>query len=278
MYEVSTGDTLRAVLDTGSEQIVFAFTIIGVQDALTEFRYLDSGTDAPPYWGASTQIGDRGIWVNQEYLAEELNLTEISQTVCCVRTTPGANGTAYAEEILESGGNIVVAADNWGAVTKELDYYTTSAMYTMDRAVDNMLMAVMVATVFGAFTVYAAEGAVARKREIALLRSMGAEGTLVVKAQSAEMLVLLAVSSLLLVGYGPVSFAITLFTYPTTYYVFPISVFPVIPWMTLLAVVSLFLLSVFVFIIVISAITSKVNIATALNAAWAESGPYGGDV
>ena len=139
-------------------------------------------------------------------------------------------------------------------------------------------MAVMVATVFGAFNVYAAEGAVARKREIALLRSMGAEGTLVVKAQSAEMLVLLAVSSLLLVGYGPVSFAITLFTYPTTYYVFPISVFPVIPWMTLLAVVSLFLLSVFVFIIVISAITSKVNIATALNAAWAESGPYGGDV
>jgi ABC-type antimicrobial peptide transport system permease subunit len=141
-----------------------------------------------------------------------------------------------------------------------------------------MLLFTMVGIVLGAFTVYAAEGVREKRREIALMRSMGASAGLVVRSQIAEMLVLLIVSVLLLLGYGPLSFSIALLTYPTSFYTYPVSVYPVIPWISMLSILFLFVLLIVAYTVIVSVVSSRVILHDALNAAWAEAGPYGGDL
>jgi hypothetical protein len=61
-----------------------------------------------------------------------------------------------------------------------------------------------------------------------------------------------------------------------TYY--PISIFPVIPWIIIVAVLAFFVVSVVIFIGIVAALSSRINLAATLNASWAEAAPYGGDV
>ncbi|UCE08918.1 MAG: ABC transporter permease [Candidatus Thorarchaeota archaeon] len=277
-YGLVAGDSFRAFIDTGLEQIVFTFTVISVHVGLSNCLFLESGNDAPTWWWSFVQVGARVIWVNKNFLSAQIDLIEAADSVVCVRTRHGANGTNIAMRVLDQGGTQVVRVEQWNTVTKELAEYMTIASYRMDRAVDNMLLFTMVGVVFGAFTVYAAEGLREKRREIALMRSMGAGTPLVVRSQIAEMLVLLIVSVLLLFGYGPLSFSITLLTYPTSYYYYPVSVFPVIPWVSMFSILFLFILSILAYTVVVSIMGSRVILHDALNAAWAEAGPYGGDL
>ncbi|MFW9800953.1 MAG: hypothetical protein ACFFD9_10985, partial [Candidatus Thorarchaeota archaeon] len=116
----------------------------------------------------------------------------------------------------------------------------------------------------------------------ALLRSMGASNSLVVRAQGAELLVLVFLSILLLGLYAPLFLANSLLTavgaYGSWSYLFPVVVFPVFPWLLLLIVLTFFVASVVLFIVAISALATRVGLAASLNAAWAEAGPYGGDL
>jgi hypothetical protein len=107
---------------------------------------------------------------------------------------------------------------------------------------------------------------------------MGASSGLVVKAQGAEMLVLAIISTGLLMGYGPLMIMNNLLTYRATTLIFPVPIFAVIPWFTLAAIVVFFLASILVFVLAIAFLSSRVHLSEALNASWAESGPYGGDV
>ena len=172
---------------------------------------------------------------------------------------------------------MVVGDDDWASVSNEVSEYLGMTAYQMDRAVDTMLTVVMVGIIFGAFTVYAVEGFKARKREIALLRAMGASSGQVVKVQGAEMLILAIISTGLLIGYGPLMIMNTLLTYRVTNYIFPVPIFAVIPWLTLVTIVVFFLASILVFVLAIAFLSSRVSLSEALNASWAESGPYGGD-
>jgi predicted lysophospholipase L1 biosynthesis ABC-type transport system permease subunit len=187
-----------------------------------------------------------------------------------------------AIDVLDSGGSSVIIFDKWGTVIHEISYYLGQVTYQIDRAVETMLTTFTVGVILGAFGIYAVEGITARKREIALLRSMGAKNSLVVRAQGAELLVLTLVSIFLLFGYGPLFMANSLLSslgsYSTWSFLFPVVVFPVIPWTTLVLVLMFFIVSTVLFIAAIAVLGSRVNIAAALNAAWAEAGPYGGDV
>jgi predicted lysophospholipase L1 biosynthesis ABC-type transport system permease subunit len=187
-----------------------------------------------------------------------------------------------AIDVLDSGGSGVIIYNQWGSIMYEISYYLSQVSYQMDRAVDTMLTTFTVGVILGAFGIYAVEGITARRREIALLRSMGAKNALVVRAQGAELLVLTLLSILLLLGYGPLFMANSLLsslgTYTTWSFLFPVAVFPVIPWMTLATVLMFFIVSTLLFIAAIATLGSRINIAAALNAAWAEAGPYGGDV
>ena len=273
-YEVSVGDTLRAATSVSGVSETIVFTIVGVTEGLSNNLLKTTGHDS---WWYIT-VGSHTLWVNREYVESQIDLEQDARNVYCVRAIEGSNNTILVEDILRSGGDLVVGDDDWASVSNEVSDYLGMVSYQMDRAVDTMLTVVMVGIIFGAFMVYAVEGIRARKREIALLRAMGASSGLVVKAQGAEMLVLAIVSTGLLMGYGPLMIMNNLLTYRATSFIFPVPIFAVIPWLTLATIVVFFLASILVFVLTIAFLSSRVNLSEALNASWAESGPYGGDV
>jgi len=273
-YEVSVGDTLRAATSVSGASETMVFTIVGVAEGLSNNLLQTTGHSSGWY----LTVGSHTLWVNREYVVSQIDLEQEASNVYCVRAIEGTNDTILVEDILRSGGDLVVGEDDWASVSDEVSDYLGMATYQMDRAVDTMLTVIMVGIIFGAFTVYAVEGIRARKREIALLRAMGASSGLVVKAQGAEMLVLAIVSTGLLMGYGPLMIMNNLLTYRATSFIFPVPIFAVIPWLTLATIVVFFLVSILVFVLAIAFLSSRVNLSEALNASWAESGPYGGDV
>lgn len=280
-YSFEEGDVLRAYGDLGSTE-VYEFIIIGIVPAIPELLERESRFGSPaPYDLPSEGFGERRAWVHRDFTKYSLNMTADVDHYCVLSTAPGTNGTAVGEELLDSGGDLVVQSGEWGTVDYEMQYYLTQVSYHIDRAIDTMMMTMTVLTILGAFTIYAVEGVRARKREIALLKSMGASNSLVVSVQGAELLVLLCLSVLLLAIYSPLFLANSLLTavgaYGSWSSLFPVAAFLTIPWPVLLGVLTSFLFSVAVFIAAIAALASRVNMAMALNAAWAESGPYGGD-
>ncbi|MFW9804253.1 MAG: FtsX-like permease family protein [Candidatus Thorarchaeota archaeon] len=299
-YSFDVGDILRA-FEQGEVPQVFEFTIIGIAPAIPEvlvkysnYRsgggvyYMEYGYSAaqivppPPYYYYYESYGTRRAWIHRAFAETLLNETSETQHFCVASARRNANGTAMAADVLDSGGSGVIMFEQWGTVDFEVAYYLGQVVYQMDRAVDTMLTTFTVGVILGAFGIYAVEGITSRKREIALLRSIGARNSLVVGAQGAELLVLTLVSLFLLLGYGPLFIANSLISslgsYSTWSFLFPVAVFPVIPWFTLVIVLMFFIVSTILFIAAIALLGSRVNIAAALNAAWAEAGPYGGDL
>lgn len=282
-YNFVEGDIVRATTMDSEEDIV-TLRIIGIVDALPEMP--DTGWWNGPiyydYYYYGFRVGSSTILVNREYLGTQFDLVSESSNFYCVALKSGVNGTSVGEDIVESGGQDVILENNWECVSLRVDTYTGNTQYKMERALDTMLTVLTVGTIVGAFIIYSVEGVRARRREIALLRSVGASRSIIIKSQAAEMLVLLVFSLLLLIGYSPLFLATSInsagISSSSYFEVYPISVFPVIPWISIIVVLGFFIASVSMFILVIAALSSRINLASTLNTAWAEAGPYGGDL
>ncbi len=284
-YDLKVGDIVRVFSDFySSSQEIYVFTIVGIADVLANSVLTDTGTGGYGYGYSSyydyyyQEVGSDSIWVNREYLGTLMSLANDTDNILCIRTYQGANGTKLVENVLNKGGSLVVSPSRWAAVTHEVDSYSTAAQYRIDRATDTLLTVSSSAVIFAAFIIYAFEGVDGRKREIALLRSMGGERKVVLKAQMAEMAVLILVGIAFLCFYGPLSIMDSLIGYRSSFYMFPVTVFPVFPMTTMLMIVLFFIGSAIIFVILVAGLGSRVNLAESLNASWAESGPYGGDV
>ncbi|MHA1864386.1 MAG: FtsX-like permease family protein [Candidatus Thorarchaeota archaeon] len=286
-YDFAVGDILRAsTLEDGA--IPLTFRIIGITEALPEVPGRNTYWIDTPYYGGFTYyysthyVGTQRILVNREYLGSQLTLLNSSSNFFCVRTTPDANASIIVEDVFDLGGEIAVYHEIWESVSQNVQDYVSNTQYMMERSLDTMLTVLTVGTIVGGFTIYAFEGVRARKREIALLRSVGASKRLVILAQAAEMMVLMLFSMVLLLVYSPLflSTSINMAGTSTTGWsdIYAISVFPVIPWNTIFVVLGFFVACVAMFIFVIAALSSRINLASTLNAAWAEAGPYGGDM
>ncbi|MHA1929605.1 MAG: ABC transporter permease [Candidatus Thorarchaeota archaeon] len=278
-YDLSIDDSLRGFSEYGSDdRSVFAFKVIGIYNALSDARFTDTGTLGTYYSYYSEVVGSRNIWVNSEYLESQIFLENESYNILCASTVDGANGTALVADVLDSGGWSVLNNQNWASVSFDVELYLSQTTYHMDRAVSTMTTIASVAIIFGAFTIYAFEGITARRREIALLRAIGADMSQVIKAQIAELLVLALVSFGLLAIYGPLHITNALMNYSSSTYTFPEPVFITVPYMMLLEIALFFIGSILIFVIAIAALSSRINLSESLNSSWAESGPYGGDV
>ena len=289
-YNLEIGDVLRATQLDG-DAIPISFRILGVVTSIPEMPERDDWyyyepigpimIAPPPFYGYGQIVGQERVLVNRDYLSTHINIVNETNSFLCVQTAEGANGTLIADELLEQGGMQVLYDGLWDSVNTRTDEYLGQTTYHMDRSVDTMLTVLTTGTILGAFAVYALEGVRARRREIALLRSNGADNGLIVKAQGAEMLVLMLFSLVVLLVFGPLYLTTTISSSGTgmaswyTYY--PISIFPVIPWMILVAVLSFFVVSVVIFIGIVAVLGSRINLAVTLNATWAEAAPYGGD-
>ncbi len=282
-YDIRVGDTLRASDLNEFDPHTYGFRIVGITEALPEMPADDTFYFGP--YGDYYEYplaGRRRAMVNREYLSTVLNLTADTRNYLCVRTREGSNSTKIGLDVLDRGGQDVLLAGTWDSVQAQVDEMVGQTGYEIERAIDTMLTFLTVGTIIGAFALYAAEGVRARKREIALLRSIGAGRGVIAAAQAAEMFVLLMFGTGLLAGYGPLfvgtTVAAAIGATITDAWLFPVSSFVVVPWMTVGVVLLFFFVLASTFIIIISLVSSRIHLASALNAAWAEAGPYGGDV
>ncbi|TFG34283.1 ABC transporter permease [Candidatus Thorarchaeota archaeon] len=278
-FNLVEGDILRATNLIGNDEII-VFRILGIVDALPEMPEI-SWWDGPVYFDYSFYVGSSAVLVNREYLGTKVDLISETMNYYCVGLKPGENGTIVAEDVISTGGLVAIIDENWDCVSLRVDEYTGNTQYKMERSLDTMLTVLTVGTIIGAFVIYAVEGVRARRREIALLRSVGATRSIILQSQAAEMLVLLLFSLFLLAGYSPLflstSIASASISSSSWFQVYPISVFPVIPWYTIIVVLGFFVGCMSMFILVIAALSSRINLASTLNTAWAEAGPYGGE-
>jgi len=288
-YDLEVGDILRAT-DFDEEAVAFTFRVIGVAKALPEmpvdeYYYYYDYYIMPiplPFYQSTNIVGQQRVLINREYLRTLYGTLNYTDNYLCVSTTAGSNGTEIVNSLFETGGDQVIYQDLWDSVSTQRDEFLNDASYKIDRAVDTMMTVLTVGTIMGAFAIYAVEGVRTRKREIALLRSTGANTNLIVKAQGAEMLILMLFSFLILAGYSPIFLSTTINSASaataTMYQIYPISVFPMIPWMTIFRVLAFFIGSVILFIIIVAIMSSKINLAETLNASWSEAAPYGEDL
>jgi ABC-type antimicrobial peptide transport system permease subunit len=173
--------------------------------------------------------------------------------------------------------NPPIRPNGYASVSLEVSRYLSQTAFQIDRSVDTMLTVATTAIILGGFVIYAFEGIRNRRREIALLRAMGADRRDVLKVQAAEMLVLMFIGLILLIGYSPLLIVNTLMTYSTTSYIFPVSIYAVIPYSQLGVIFIFFTAMVSIFIIAVAALGTRVRLSEALNAAWAETGIMWGE-
>lgn len=288
-YELVVGDVLRAsTMEANAFPVTFR--ILGITESLPQmpqpynYWYDDYYYPPPlvPYYYFGQEVGSWRVMVNRIYLGTLFNLVNETDNFLCVKTPDNANATKIVDDVTEVGGLMAIETDGWDSIYSRVHQYLDGATYQMERSIDTMLTVLTVGSIVGAFSIYAVEGVQARRREIALLRSEGASRNTILAAQAAEMLILVLFSLFLLLVYAPLflSTSVTSAGGSTSgmYEIYPISVFPVIPWYVIILVLGFFLITVSAFIVVIAALSSKINLAEALNAAWAEVGPHGGDV
>jgi ABC-type antimicrobial peptide transport system permease subunit len=92
-YGLVAGDTFRAFIATGTEQIVFTFTVIAVYIGLSNCQFLESGNEPPTWWWSFVQVGSRAIWVNRNFVSTQIDLVEEADSVVCVRSRHGTNAS-----------------------------------------------------------------------------------------------------------------------------------------------------------------------------------------
>jgi ABC-type antimicrobial peptide transport system permease subunit len=278
-YELSVGGTLRGFTITGEDvEQVFVFNIIGITPALSDATLSDTGTtQEDPWWWRPTEVGSTTIWVNRNYMTSQYNLVNNSENILCTRVSEGANTTAIIQDILNMSSNPPIRPNGYASVSLEVSRYLSQTAFQIDRSVDTMLTVATTAIILGGFVIYAFEGIRNRRREIALLRAMGADRRDVLKVQAAEMLVLMFIGLILLIGYSPLLIVNTLMTYSTTSYIFPVSIYAVIPYSQLGVIFIFFTAMVSIFIIAVAALGTRVRLSEALNAAWAETGIMWGE-
>lgn len=283
-YDLVVGNSMRTSIETDEGQKVYVFSVLAIVEGLSDASLLKTQHDS--YY--QRPFGRDVIYANREYLAGGINFTQSARSVLCINVKQSGNSTAMAEELMNSCGNavrenperigILYANDGWTTVEYELSQYVRQPRYSMNRAVDTMTTVGMVLVMFGGFSVYAAEDVRSRKREVALLRAMGAETRDVVKTQVAELLIITLSALMLLLLFSPVFIANTLATISTSSFIFPVGIFPYVPWLTLLTILVFFVVSMVGMIVIVAVTNSRVNLQEALNAHWAEAGPYRGGV
>jgi hypothetical protein len=287
-YNLEVGDVLRAT-QIDEEAIPISFRILGIVTSIAEmperddWYYYDIMPPMPvPYYPGYQVVGQQRVLVNRDFLSNYVDIVNETNSFLCVQTAEGANGSLIGNELLDQGGLQVLYDGIWDSVSTRTDEYLGQVAYHMDRSVDTMLTVLTVGTIMGAFAVYALEGVRARRREIALLRSNGADIGMIIKAQGAEMLVLMLFSLVLLLIYAPLYLTPSVNSassgIASWYTLYPVSIFPMIPWITIMSVLAFFVASVVIFIGIVAVLGSRINLAATLNATWAEAAPYGGDV
>ncbi len=277
-YVLSTGGLLRAFWRNQTELAALEFNIIGIVEALPDTLTFETGYNPYPGIAWTYSVGIGKVWVNREDVDLIFSNGDDVENVYCMRVEDPFYATLITEDCLDNAWMNVLENHKWVSAAREVENYISQDIYILDRSSDTLMTIVSVGAIFGAFIVYAIEGIKSRKREIALLRSLGSERTLIIRIQASEMLVLLLISILLLGLFTPVlsvnSLLAAVRIYGGVTYIYPSPVTILAPWFLMAVILSFFVLCVVIFIGLVAGLSSRVNLSEALNSTWTEAGPY----
>ncbi len=277
-YGLSVGGILRAFWQNRTSLETLEFSIVGVVDAIPDTLTFSSGYNPFPGFEWTYSVGASKIWVNFEYLQSVFTTIPDIDYVYCVRVGETTNSSQLVDQLLGSGGYSVIKNDEWVAASLEVDRYIAQESYRLDRSADSLFTILSVVTIFGTFAVYSTEGLNERRREIALLRSLGAEQSVIIRTQVVELIVLYIMSIILLLLFTPVLAINTLLSSVRVYggvsYIYPSPVTMMFPWALMLNILAFFMICVLVFIIVVAILGAKISLSETLNYTWTEAGPY----
>jgi hypothetical protein len=277
-YGLSAGGTLRAFWQNRTTLETLEFSIVGVVDAIPDTLTFSRGYSPYPGFEWTYSVGAGKVWVNHDFVETLISsLTEIEH-VYCLRIGENTNSSQLVDQLLELGSGTVIKNSEWVSASLEVERYLAQESYRLDRSADSLFTILSVLTIFGTFAIYSTEGLNARRREIALLRSLGADQSMIIRTQVVEMVVLYMMSIILLLMFTPVLAVNTLLSAVRVYggvaYVYPSAVTMLYPWLLMLTILAFFVLCVAVFITVIASLGAKISLSETLNYTWTEAGPY----
>ncbi|TFG29065.1 FtsX-like permease family protein [Candidatus Thorarchaeota archaeon] len=277
-YDLSTGGFLRAFWRNETDLEALEFSIISVVQALPDTLTFKSGYNPYPGSEWTYNVGTGKIWVRKDDVDNIFSKETNAAHVFCMRVGDQMNATLTTEEYLANGGMEVLENQEWASSFREVDIYVSQDIYVLDRSSDTLMTILSVGTIIGAFIVYALEEINSRKREIALLRSLGAKRNLVIKIQASEMIVLLLISVILLGLFTPVlsvnSLLAAVQTYGGVTYIYPAPLTILTPWLLMAIILAFFIFCISIFIVVVALSSSRINLSQSLNSTWTEVGPY----
>ncbi|MHA2602472.1 MAG: ABC transporter permease [Candidatus Thorarchaeota archaeon SMTZ1-83] len=270
-YELGVGDTLRA-FSLGTDGDSAEFNVVGILPAVP----------APmiPIAGSSSSLGSRRVLLNLDYMATKVDLVESATYYYCVRTVENADGTVMVQDLSETWGadqiaHAIITAYSWAGIDQIMDEYFKQPAYHMDRAIDSILVVLSVAPVIGATLVYESHLARTRRREIALLKSMGAKWKDLLATHFVEMAAIAILGIMVLLLFGPVfvanSLELSILEYRLWSYSFPVLVHLSISWTLSITIVAV-ILSVAVFgSILLFSLVQSFRLKDGLEARWTET-------
>ncbi|MFW9956084.1 MAG: hypothetical protein ACFFD3_16175, partial [Candidatus Thorarchaeota archaeon] len=277
-YGLTQGGILRAFWYNWTTLESKEFQIIGVVDAIPDTLTFTQSIAPNPFLSWKNIVGTGRIWVNNDYTQELINATEDVSYVYCLRTAESTNATLLIEEILNQECGQAIYNNEWASAAIEVERFLKQERYSLDRAADSLYTFLSVIVMFGAFSLYSIEGLRSRRREIALLRSLGAGQSTILRTQAVEMFVLYLISIILLLAFAPVltanSLLLAVNEYGGGFYVFPNPVTIQIPWLMMSLILAFFIACVAVFIVVVSILGASLSLSETLNYSWTETGPF----
>ena len=274
--DLMEGDALRAFRQNGSSVDTMTFNIVGIANALPDSLIGPNGYTPPVPGSSSGSVGKGRIWITQEYAAGILNSEDSLMDIICVRLKSGADAEALVEELLDEGAQTV-----WNgyatatSIVKEIEH---TESLRLGRSIDTFLLLSIVGAIPLAYVLYTVDLLEDDRKQGALMRALGVDGSTIRHAVIAEMMGVIAYSLLLLTIFFPIqannSINITIISSEMALRAFPEAMIPEIPLAPLFILLVIGVASGLMvgFVSAMGLLNGDLN--TAVNNTWADNLPF----
>lgn len=270
-YGVSEGDTLRAFRSNGSEIETLIFNTLAVVRSLPDSMVGPNGYNPPS--ASYANVGRGRIWMNVEHADTIMFQNSSLATVLCIRTQKGTNGEDMVDGLLDS--DVSDAILGYAIASVISDAASNQGPLIFNGSIDTLLVIIALSSIPVAFFVHFYEQLGDKRKEAALLRTIGLEPIKLNKYQVVEMQSVILYGILLIAVGSPIlitnSLIVTMYTSTIAFRAFPSPILLSIPWLPLVVCVVYLVLCAGILGFVISFLTVNHNISKLARDTWADN-------
>ena len=271
-YGLSEGDTMRAFRSNSSEVETLTFNTLAIVESLPDSMVGPNGYIPPPST-SSVSVGRGRIWMHVEHADTLFFQNSSLATVLCVRTHKGTNGQELVDEIL--GSDVADAVLGYAIASVITDESSHQSSFIFDNTIDTLLIIVALCSIPVAFLVHFYEQLEDKRKESAILRTIGMEPLQLHKYQVVETqsvnfygIFLIAVGAPILITN---SLNVMMFTSTIAFKAFPSPILLSIPWIPLFLLLTYLILCAGAVGFILSFLNAKYPISKLTRETWTDS-------